>query len=62
MTPEPAADGFPVPVGDRYFEDYTAGTTHEYGGLTDARSGTTGMIVACTLTCVYALCGNKPPS
>ncbi|MDN3354352.1 MaoC family dehydratase [Actinomadura sp. DC4] len=30
MTP----DGFTVPVEDRYFEDYTAGTTHEYGGLT----------------------------
>jgi acyl dehydratase len=29
-----ATDGFAVPVGDRYFEDYTAGTTHEYGGLT----------------------------
>jgi acyl dehydratase len=27
-------DGFTVPVNDRYFEDYTAGTTHEYDGLT----------------------------
>ncbi|MCX4596736.1 MaoC family dehydratase [Streptomyces sp. NBC_01549] len=28
------ADGFDVPVGDRYFEDYVAGTIHEYGGVT----------------------------
>src|SRR3569833_831675 len=31
-------DGFAVPVGDRYFEDYTAGTTHEYGRLTGSET------------------------
>ncbi len=34
MKPEPATDGFAVPVSDRYFEDYTAGFTQEYGSLT----------------------------
>jgi hypothetical protein len=34
VKPEPATDGFAVPVSDRYFEDYTAGFTQEYGSLT----------------------------
>lgn len=34
MHTDPAADGFTVPISDRYFEDYTAGTTHDYGSLT----------------------------
>ncbi|WP_438289522.1 hypothetical protein [Streptomyces sp. HUAS TT7] len=34
MKPESATGGFEVPVTDRYFEDYTAGFTQEYGSLT----------------------------
>ncbi|MFD7003876.1 MaoC family dehydratase [Streptomyces mirabilis] len=34
MSPHPEGDSFDVPVGDRYFEDYVAGTIHEYGGVT----------------------------
>ncbi|WP_328314857.1 MaoC family dehydratase [Streptomyces sp. NBC_00442] len=34
MSTEDPTDGFTVPVGDRYFEDYTADTTHACGSLT----------------------------
>jgi acyl dehydratase len=33
MNPHPTVDGFSVPVGERYFEDYTPGAINEYDGL-----------------------------
>ncbi|MFF1920452.1 MaoC family dehydratase [Streptomyces sp. NPDC058221] len=33
MNPEPTDGDFEVPPDDRYFEDYTAGFTQEYGSL-----------------------------